>query len=72
MKECIFECGDPEDDTMLDVEMNVTGDGAFHAHQNHPERDHGGPLIAAERVTGSAHLRCYKRWYEAVYRSAFT
>ncbi len=60
MKECIFECGDPEDDTMLDVEMNVTGDGAFQ------------PLIAAERVTGSAHLRCYKAWYEQTYRTPFT
>ena len=60
--------------------INVDADGkfpathtrAFAAHQNHPESEHRGPLIAAERVSGVAHLRCYKAWYEETYRSPFT
>jgi len=71
---CIFECADPYDLTQptLSVEMNVDVDGKLHAHQNHPEADHRGPLIAAERVAGIAHVACYKRWYEQTYGTPFT
>jgi hypothetical protein len=64
VKECIFECGEAEDDTMIGVEMNRDALGEFHANQNH--------LNQAERVSGFAHLHCYKRWYERTYGTPFT
>jgi hypothetical protein len=56
----------------MSVEMNVDADGKLHAHQNHPEFDHQGASIVAERVAGVAHVDCYKAWYERTYRSPFT
>lgn len=71
---CIFECEDPFDlsKPTMAVEMNVDVDGKFHAHQNHPEFDHQGASIVAERVSGIAHVDCYRLWYEQTYRSRFT
>ena len=64
MSECIFECGDPPDDTMIDVEMNIDAEGKFHARQDH--------LNQAVRTTGVAHERCYAEWYQTVYKSPFS
>ncbi len=71
MTECIFKCGKPAT-VMIAVEMNIDLEGTLHAHQNHPESDHRGPLIAAERVAGVAHLDCYRTWYEQTYHTPFT
>lgn len=71
---CIFDCADPFDLTKptMRVEMNVDVDGKFHAHQNHTAFSHAGEDVVAERVSGIAHVDCYKAWYEQTYRSRFT
>ena len=48
----------------LVVEMNRDAKGEFHARQDH--------INHAERVTGIAHLACYRDWYETAYGSPFT
>ena len=71
---CIFDCADAFDlsQPMIGVEMNIDAAGKLHAHVNHPESDHRGALIAAERVAGVAHVACYLAWYEQTYRTPFT
>lgn len=61
---CIFKCGDPLDESMLAVEMNVDAEGNFHGNQDH--------LNHAERISGLAHHRCYAEWYQQTYGTPFT
>lgn len=57
-------CQESLSGVMLAVEMNRDADGKFHATQDH--------LNHAERVSGMAHLACYRKWYEETYRTPFT
>jgi hypothetical protein len=67
VSKCVFEqfneCGLKED-ALIEVEMNLDAKGHFHGLQDH--------LNQARRVSGVAHLSCYKDWYEETYKTPFT